>query len=801
MPPQQPNDSTRRVIDIAFAMPEGTLRAMEQLTQSMAGMQEYMASVLSGTPEGRAAGVRRAAAATRPGQIPTSSHAFASLPPNMGEMGYVGTRSAAGEGASMPVMPKEPVYSQSGLFGRIHEYRAAGVRGLGMLDREIQRYGARETQQARRRAGYAPGALRNYEESSLGAEEEMFDSSGYGQGPPAGSGGGPSSGASLPGIPGRDPRGVPAPLRALASDPNRFERAQEGFRMPQFGELTVQDKLRMAADYMTRSSLAAYERQYQQGEAQGLTGEQLNAYTQGTAINRGRSGVLLNMAADNATQASVVAGNVRQAFRWGQGMQAQGIESGYAPGGVTNIPGTNIGFRNPLDFFNRGSAFRESINQRMNAQRLRAQGGITGGQASEIVGSLAGLGWTGEQGQNMAFDAVAPLVQQGLNPGVTSQMFDQAIRNGNTSLADLRQTLDDLAPSARAAHMTLTEYQQGLDEFANKQQEMGATYGEGVRTGRNLSTAYGMAPQQIQAFTSSPLVQAIGATKFGALPQEFGALGTAGQAGAIQGGVDQALNAFQGFRNTPVKDASGRIIISGPRRQINMAAQALGVSYEQLQRYQQGRRVAPHILQGNQALDNYAKNANLAHAADGARADQSAKFVDGPSKPGDWVPANPSTPGAVNRGGHWMIKATIGGDAGRYELTGARGALDRQVGGDWRAVQDQMVLTARMETNKGERGKLFEQINKIKAEDDPKKRAAAARGFLSDAAKKVVEDRTDNKVQVGFTGAAAKYFKQVEDKLPKEFRDADAGGRPRSDSAVADSSTNYMDLLKATFGG
>jgi hypothetical protein len=73
-----------------------------------------------------------------------------------------------------------------------------------------------------------------------------------------------------------------------------------------------------------------------------------------------------------------------------------------------------------------------------------SEGGINGEQAREIVGGLSAAGYTGEEGQNLAFNAIAPLVQQGQNAGITVGMMDQAIRNGNMSAKEFVDTMNDL---------------------------------------------------------------------------------------------------------------------------------------------------------------------------------------------------------------------------------------------------------------------------------------------------------------------------------------------------------------------
>jgi hypothetical protein len=440
-----------------------------------------------------------------------------------------------------------------------------------------------------------------------------------------------------------------------------------------------------------------------------------------------------------------------------------------------------------------GSAMREAINQRVNVQRLRMRGGINGQQAQEIIGSLAGLGWTGEEGQNLAFDAVAPLVQQGQNPGIVSALLDQSIRNGNTSLEDFRETMDNLGPAARAARMSLDEYQESLGAFAEAAQEQGAFYGQGLRLGRNLSSGFGVTPQQATAVMQSPLTQGMAMMNYGVLPNEMAMIGPSAIGNATGQSVDMALRAAGAFNRDIVRD--GKVVMKGEDRMSNQAAAFMGVSRETFERLRAGRDTAPRIFEAQEALEAFERGSGFLREDGGG-----ARIATGKIKPGDIVPTRKGAPNAKKYGDIWGVKATVEGYGekitGSTAATGAAG----EVGAQWDTVEKQLRSFA-PKSGKG-RKDFLKQIDDLE-DEDPATRAKGARKMLADQARKITDPESEkSKISVRFTGAAAKYFEQVERDHGKPKKDADAGGKPINETAAGRTTdVEALELLRATMGG
>ena len=447
--------------------------------------------------------------------------------------------------------------------------------------------------------------------------------------------------------------------------------------------------------------------------------------------------------------------------------QRRGVELGFERPSI--IGGTSgFGVIDPTDLWENDSAFREVVNQRVNKLRLQARGGINGKQAEAIIDSVAGAGWGGEIGQEIAFDQVSPLVQQGLNPEVTARMFDQAARNGMQPLGELRETLEGLGPAARSAHMTLTEYQEALDEFANTMQERGSTYTEGARSGRVISAAHGMTPQQTGQLLNSPLTVSMGMARYGALPQEFGALDPSSQSDAMGRAVDMAMRSTAGFADQPLRDPdtgeplrdpfTGEVQVSGRRRQETMAANVLGTNYETLHRFLENRGQARHIQEGLTAVE---RAEYLEHSYD--------KFKK--------LPKGEQDPRRMRQG--------------RQEIAQT-----------WETAVSEMRATARLEKDPKERGEAMKRVNEIARMKDPEERGEEAKKWMQRIAGQNVEEAADSKVKVEFTGPAAALFKQHEGRLSEPKRKANNGGRPVLDSIMGDgpaqkASRYLLDLVGA----
>lgn len=611
-------------IDISLdLLGSGSLDAVAALAAQLEKVSQHLATVGQMNPEAKVQGAQHTAARMgasgilEDGVSPRASHG--------GNSG--GIQNAHGQLGSRP--DAELIHQGEQPFRqRLRRYASAEGDGdgsgrfsvTGAIDREIEIYGARERQQASRRGGGSmpPREPANYSVNSPHGIDLDMASGGIGGGGGSTGGGGSSGGSTGPSEGASQPMGnMPPWLQARMSNPRHRERMDEPFQLPQFGEFTVQNKLEMASDFLTRRAAGARTRAIEEDRqrfidvhtARGLTEEEASwqISTQDEAgfggnrgDARGRTGALLQMGADQSAQMITVARDARRLMDYGGSIQRAGVGAGYERAGQLNIPGTNIGITNPVDIVRGvlggdsdggGSGAAEGVQQRINIQRLRMAGGIDKGQAEEIVGELAGRGWVGEQGQNAAFDAIAPLVQKGLDPATSVDQMDRALRQGNTSIEEFRDTLKDLGSAAQASRMTLQEYQESLTGFAEQATDAGGGFNQGMRLGKNVARATGIAPQVAgDLLFNSPLVAGM-AMQQGFLPNELGGMGTNQATKALLGGLEMAEAATAGFRDQPIRDPeTGEITMTGEQRQSAQMATVLGTSREMVERLQRTRR-------------------------------------------------------------------------------------------------------------------------------------------------------------------------------------------------------------------
>jgi hypothetical protein len=693
-----------------------------------------------------------------------------STPPDTRESSFGGdlaaARSARG-GQSHPPDEPEPTradrLSRMGFLRRLGQYREEGRGVIGGIQSEVEVTEAREQRQWRERGGvdYQNPSISGYTQPNIG---------GVGRG--SGSGGlGPSPGASLPTGNANDPLW----LRGLRSDPARYERGQETWSIPQFGEMTWQNKLDIGADWLQRSAVSSYDtrldRLTSQGMSHGQAAQQLNSsgsFGQGVGGFRGYGSNLLRMGADNAVKAYLGMQMFRGGFDRGRGLSASGTSLGYGRGDSVTIPGTDIGFMLP------GQGTSEGLRQRWTSTRLRLRSGISGSQANEIVGSLAQNGFSGSEGNDVALNYISDLVRQGQDPEQASNLFSQAVRNGNASMSEVAKTLNDLGDAARTARQTLGDYMEGLNQFSERAQQSGALKGPGLALGRSVTQSLGISGQQAAEVFDSPIMQATMMRDYGILPNEIGNLSStvSGRTSFTTGmldSIDRAMTMAAPFAKDQV-GPDGKVIVSGKDRQIAQAAQFMKMSRETFERLLRGKDQSRNLIKAQGALETFSDQVGPTQSG--------TRFIDGATKPGDWIPAVKHAAGAVNVNGTWMQKATAVGDAGHYEVSGALAGGSQS----WDAAKAALAASAPTD---GKRAGFLKQVEDISNISDPKRRIAAAEGLISRAQKAASSaDQEDKTVYVQFKGTAGKVFEQYLKKDSNANRNANAGGTSRNKNAA-----------------
>jgi hypothetical protein len=537
----------------------------------------------------------------------------------------------------------------------------------------------------------------------------------------------------------------------------------------------------MARNFFASRGIRQYQNAISQAQAQAqangisLTYQEAQGQVGSVGANSGRIASLLNQAAANSGQIYEARAQARRLYDFSQGHTAVGAELGFRrdQGGMSGditIPGTNIGFRNPLSLLPGLGSDAAQAGWYIWAQQqaLRASPGINGDQARAIAENLTGLGWSGEDFHNLAFNAVAPLVRQGQDPNVITPIIDQALRNGQNSIRDIVDTFNDLGTAAQAARLPLSEMTQGVESFSQAAEAAGGTRLGGIQSGIEFTRATGMAPQIGSALMQNPIVQATAMRTLGILPQEMGSL-TGGELSNVSTQALEMAMQLSAPLNRPTVEHTpgGNITIPGFTHQIARAAQMLGITTDQARRMWQQRSQAPARAQAEDMLTQFGAEARQARAAEQRAHNRHIQ---------DNVPP---VPGAFKQNGKWYINSTVAGGQGQPIELNTSGTVENafrtqlETGG---SPHDNFINWDEASRQLLKAGLTQNQVTQLSHINDPVSRARSAEGMLSQLSKARVPDASSQQVRVAFTGLAEKFFRQVG--MDQSKLNANAGGTP-----------------------
>lgn len=150
---------------------------------------------------------------------------------------------------------------------------------------------------------------------------------------------------------------------------------------------------------------------------------------------------------------------------------------------------------------------------------------LTSGNAQQAVGVLAGQGFSNQAGTNfvngdntrIATNLIAPLMNMGLTAQNAAQ-WTPALRNANTSMQTLMDTLNLLPAAAKATKLPLDQLNASLEQTAQVAVSQGGTLQSGAQMGMAFTEATGMAPAIGSAISQNPLYQGFMAGTQGVLP-------------------------------------------------------------------------------------------------------------------------------------------------------------------------------------------------------------------------------------------------------------------------------------------
>lgn len=359
-----------------------------------------------------------------------------------------------------------------------------------------------------------------------------------------------------------------------------------GFTIPRLGEFTIQDKLNMAAQWIGRAAQRG-------GTVDPTTGQRTFGTT---ATIAGRTAAGASYLADQSAAIVAIQREWQRVAGFARG-QEQGAESlGFSrESALGDIEIGGVGLR--LGFPGASAASREGLREELTQRRVQAAPGVSGDEAARIRNIVAGMGYSGDNNERMQMDLFKHLMQRGIAPETVAPLVDQGLRQGNTSIAALRDTMVDLADAARNANQTLEATTEAAGEYAESVQNIGANYEAALRNAATFTRA-GLDPRIAGQAMQSPMVQGVLTMQTGLPPQLQGIVGAPGVMQAMGTAIQQGLDLGAPFANMPdstITSASGqRITVStGRDAQIAMAAQTTGIPRQIIERYMRN----PNFLQ------------------------------------------------------------------------------------------------------------------------------------------------------------------------------------------------------------
>ncbi len=270
--------------------------------------------------------------------------------------------------------------------------------------------------------------------------------------------------------------------------------------------------------------------------------------------------------------------------------------------GLSGSP-TSIGpFQSPLPFGLPGiadsPAASEYYGNMFDAATAMFEPGVTYGGEQNINTMLEETGWHGAR-QDVLENAMTQLNKdvggEGiLDPGVTASMIDQATRLGQYPLEDFINTLKTVPETARAANMSVAEFQQQLDQVGNALQERGLTYGQGVQAANRFSGVTNQSPLVGQQLMDNQFIQANLMGKYGLLPEQQGLIFGGAQGAFTDTALDtisQMRELYKGtFPSQNVKVAGQNIKLSSKEQIDPLIAKAMDMTPEELRSLERNQK-------------------------------------------------------------------------------------------------------------------------------------------------------------------------------------------------------------------
>jgi hypothetical protein len=324
-----------------------------------------------------------------------------------------------------------------------------------------------------------------------------------------------------------------------------------------------------------------------------LPGSQIDPETgQATGVMGSVNGAL-NIAAENPLAAYAMASAVGSINSHAKTAQTIGESFGYSAGGV----GSNayFGIRNPLNDV--GAAARMGYSFDMSKQGLEGRipgmgfgSSLTSEQATSVLDLLGNQGFDNNTAVNklgtgnantIAQDMFRPIMSQ--SPGVTAESlapFTSSLRNAGASAQDVANSLSQLSNISKGTSQNINSLYSATATAAETFQSMGSTQLGGVNAAEAFQEGNGIQGgiQAAGALAQSSIVQGLNLSQNGVLPSGMGDENSGVFASTATQAVRMLAQATRGLDRNTYKIINGRRVeVSGGKQaQYDQIANMLG---------------------------------------------------------------------------------------------------------------------------------------------------------------------------------------------------------------------------------
>ena len=778
-----PHDQDPNRIDVSLnIMSDATLQAVNNLTNQLSNLRDFIAAQGSAqNPAGaasQAAGLWVPPSAYTPGQIPIGG---ASAPPLTGERPNPSDQARVSRQRYHELQAEYQAYITSVKGGGIPSNLSEDAENLMATQlSDIQRMRLARAEKRNpnvRRVSSFGSAMDRFFELYPGTERNPREDDTYrgvvGQefggnlGLPEGMGSAGQGGS----YPTRGP-GTTSPMAQYGDMPGWAQglanegitpESRFGLTLPRLGEFTIQDKLDMVARYMGRSAM--------RGGTYNPDTDQME-FGRGATL-RGRTAATAAYMRDQSAAIATIGQEFQRIRGFAAGEEMAGEALGFSrESALGDIELFGVGGR--LNFGITSAAQREALRQELTQRRVQAAPGVSGEEAQRIRNVVAGMGWSGDTNARMQWDLFRPITQRyGASASEAfAPLVDQGLRQGNSSIAALRDTMLDLADAARNANMSVDDVANATLEYAESVQEVGANYESALRNAATF-TRSGLDPRLASQAMQSPIVQGNLMIQTGLPPQLQGIIGAPGVMQGMARSIEQGLalgSAYQNLPDATMETASGKRIVTATGRdaQIAMAAQTTGLPRQIIERYMRN----PDFLRAGGVAQTMV--GQLQDEIRGATHEER-------TIPGHW---EATTGGPRLRGGR-------GGPTGRTWVPPTTEAAHRNLSEDQRQALEHSTSPGMMSYDDLEQ-QMIAMDPKNKAWTDRVKKIRGDHGKIEDrikVAQRIIGEATNVKPEpdymVGLTPEAAKILKIVK---PKDRQ----GALPRANSGGVPANASMM---------